>query len=213
MRFLDRDRYSPGHKKNIVQSDLRKEFDSIGTRYIYIILENCCNEKNREYRSADGSTWKLILATIMRYLGKRRGVGGRQPYNSHRCSRTARDVQIRIAIHPLPEILTLALYWFPGSWRVRSADIVTRSFRVGRGGGQPWRRPACPSSVASRTLRMLYLASRRPRASAAPQPPVDSQLIPTVGKFCEILALLELSLRRSISYREAWCIYTYIYIQ
>lgn len=83
MRFLDRDRYSPGHKKNIVQSDLRKEFDSIGTRYIYIILENCCNE-NREYRSADGSTWKLILATIMRYLGKRRGVGGRQPYNSHR---------------------------------------------------------------------------------------------------------------------------------
>lgn len=48
--------------------------------------------------------------------------------------------------------------------------------------GQPWRRPACPSSVASRIAsRTLYLASRRPRASAAPQPSADSQLTPTVS--------------------------------
>lgn len=53
---------------------------------------------------------------------------------------------------------------------------------VGSIAGQPSRRLACPSSVASRIAsRTLYLASRRPRASAAPQPPVDSQLTLTVS--------------------------------
>lgn len=46
----------------------------------------------------------------------------------------------------------------------------------------PGRRLVCPSSVASDTApQMLYLASRRSQASAAPQPPVDSQLTPTVS--------------------------------
>ncbi|KAG7200966.1 hypothetical protein KM043_003326 [Ampulex compressa] len=58
-------------------------------------------------------------------------------------------------------------------------ERASLSFRVGRAAGQPWRRPACPSSVASRTMRTLYLASRRPRASAAPQPPANSQPTPT----------------------------------
>jgi len=53
---------------------------------------------------------------------------------------------------------------------------------VGSIAGQPSRRLACPSSVASRIApRTLYLATRRPRASAAPQPPVDSQLTLTVS--------------------------------
>lgn len=53
---------------------------------------------------------------------------------------------------------------------------------VGSIAGQSSRRLACPSSVASRIApRTLYLASRRPRASAAPQPPADSQLTLTVS--------------------------------
>lgn len=52
---------------------------------------------------------------------------------------------------------------------------------VGRDVGQPWKRPACPSSVASRNVRTLYLASRRSRSSAAPQPPVNSQPTLTVS--------------------------------
>lgn len=72
-----------------------------------------------------------------------------------------------------------------------TSSIRISTWSVGRAVGQPWRRPACPSSVASRrTMRTLYLASRRLRASAALKPPADSQLTPTVSIFAEILFLL-----------------------
>lgn len=44
----------------------------------------------------------------MFYLGKVGVPVGGQAHNSHRCSRTARAVQIRLAVHPLPRFRRLS---------------------------------------------------------------------------------------------------------
>ncbi|KAI4488410.1 hypothetical protein M0804_005258 [Polistes exclamans] len=56
---------------------------------------------------------------------------------------------------------------FPGYASSRSKHCVSFPLCVGRSIGQPWRRPSCPSSVASRTIRERYIWLR---SACEPQP-------------------------------------------
>ncbi|KAL2738026.1 hypothetical protein V1478_002112 [Vespula squamosa] len=56
---------------------------------------------------------------------------------------------------------------FPGYALSRSKHCVSFPFCVGRSIGQPWRRPSCPSSVASRMVRERYIWLR---GACGPQP-------------------------------------------
>lgn len=88
-----------------------------------------------------------------------------------------------------------ATSWLSGLPGLCTTTACLSVLGVGSIAGQPSRRLACPSSVASRIApQTLYLASRRPRASATPQPPVDSQLTLTVSNIsakCSFLCLLD----------------------
>lgn len=124
---------------------------------------------NKKKKKKKKTRRKRRMMTTMTMEERRRGAR----MVARRRSRTGRVVQRRFG----------GLSWnrfdrgdFLGMRPTRSSG-----WGVGRFAGQPWRRPACPSSVASRNVQTLYLASRRPRTSAAPQPPVDSQLTPTVS--------------------------------
>lgn len=77
-----------------------------------------------------------------------------------------------IEVHPrapndTPDVWIFSFERFPGYALSRSKHCVSFPFCVGRSIGQPWRRPSCPSSVASRTVRERYIWLR---SACGPQP-------------------------------------------